>query len=108
MLTAAATATTVFVTVEPKQGQATIDKAPLAPALLMGTLEGRELTVRIEATEDGTRYSVIDDSGMVIAGQLDAETLRDRYPRLAPSAFYADKAGAPLGPLMIVPDSNGV
>ncbi len=107
MLTAAATATTVFVTVEPKQGQATFEKHEHAPALLMGTLEGRDLSVRIEATEDGTRYSVIDASGAIVASGLDANTLRERYPLLAPGAFYATEQGSPLGPLMMVPDSPG-
>ena len=106
VLVAAATATTVFVTVEPKHGQATLVNPQREPTLSMGTLEGREFTVRIEATETGPRYSVIDSSGTLIAERLDADMLRERYPLLAPGAFYANERGKPLGPLMMVPDSD--
>ena len=104
----AAGCVTVFVTVEPRQGQATL--APSAPdqspRMPMGTLEGRDLDLRIEATPDGTRYTVVDGQGVVIAERLTLDNLAERYPSLAPGGFYANEHGEPLGPLMIVPDDG--
>lgn len=101
----------LFASVEPRQGQATLaepDAGPdTDPGITLGTLEGRLLGVRIEATPDGPRYTVLDEDGQAIEERLDLETLAARYPLLAPSDFYANDAGEPLGPLMIVPDDPG-
>ena len=105
----------LFASVEPRQGQATLAEPDIEPDIeldpepdiTLGTLEGRLLGVRIDATPDGPRYSVIDEDGRAIEERLDLETLAARYPLLVPSDFYANEAGEPLGPLMIVPDDPG-
>ena len=101
----------IFISVEPRQGRATLADASAVrqasePAFQIGTLEGRLQGVRIEATPSGPRYSVIGDDGEVIASRLDLQTLAERYPLLVPSEFYADGRGKPMGPLMIVPDDG--
>lgn len=106
----------LFASVEPRQGQATLAEPGAAsggepdtePGITLGTLEGRLLGVRIEATPDGPRYTVLDEDGQAIEERLDLETLAARYPLLVPSDFYANEAGEPMGPLMIVPDEPGL
>lgn len=97
---------TVFVTVGPRHGQATISQIEPDPAIPLGTLEGRDYGVRIEATPEGPRYTVVDAEGVVVAERLPLETLAERYPLLTPSEFYANDQGEPLGPLMIAPDDG--
>lgn len=97
---------TVFVTIGPRHGQATNPHAEPEPAIPLGTLEGRDLGVRIEATPEGPRYTVVDAEGVVVAERLPLETLAERYPMLAPSEYYANDKGEPLGPLMVVPDDG--
>lgn len=70
----------------------------------MGTLQGRGHDLRIEATAEGTVYTVVDEQGVVVAERLPLEELTARFPALAPGGFYANERGEPIGPLMIVPD----
>lgn len=108
ILLVAAGCITVFVTIEPQQGRATLMPAmdQPEPALPMGTLEGRHYDLRIESTTGGPVYTVVDEEGVVIAERLPFEELAARFPTLAPGGFYANERGEPLGPLMIVPDNG--
>ncbi len=110
ILMVAAGAIVLFVTVEPRQGRATLQTTPTAdppePAIPLGTLEGRDYGVRIEVTQDGPRYTVVDAQGVVVADRLPLETLAQRYPLLAPADLWANEEGKTLGPLMVVPDDG--
>lgn len=112
ILMIAAGALVLFVSIEPRRGQATLTPdAPEAPkppetAVHVGTLEGRDYGVRIEVTEDGPRYTVVDRQGVVVADRLTLETLAEQYPLLAPYELWANEQGESLGPLMIVPDTG--
>lgn len=106
ILMVAAGALVLFVSVEPRRGQATSTPEPPEPAVFLGTLEGRDYDVRIEATEQGTRYTVVDDRGVVIASRLPLESLAEQYPLLAPYELWANEQGQSLGPLMLVPDDG--
>jgi hypothetical protein len=105
ILMVAAGAVVLFVSVEPRQGRATSTPQP-DPAVHLGTLQGREYDVRIEMTEAGTRYTVVDARGVVIASRLPLESLAEQYPLLAPHELWANERGQPLGPLMVVPDDG--
>ena len=105
-LTALAGTLTVFVVVEPKQGEAVIEKPRPSTIATLGSLQVRGHTVRIEAFEGEPVYTVLDANGQVLAEHLDLVQLAEQYPELAPGAFYADDTGKPLGPLMIVPDHD--
>jgi hypothetical protein len=106
ILMAAAGAVVLFVSIKPRQGQATSTPEPQPPAIDLGTLEGRDYGVRIEVTEKGPRYTVVDAQGVVVAERLPLETLAEEYPLLAPHELWADEAGESLGPLMMVPDDG--
>lgn len=49
----------------------------------LGTLQGRALSVRIAATADGPRYTVIDSAGAVLATDLAAEDVYRDFPDLS-------------------------
>ncbi|MFI4917223.1 MAG: hypothetical protein ACIAS6_12050 [Phycisphaerales bacterium JB060] len=109
ILMVAAGALVLFVSIEPRRGQATLTPEapkPPEPSVHVGTLQGRDYGVRIEVTEEGPRYTVVDRQGVVVADRLTLETLAERYPRLAPYELWADEQGNSLGPLMIVPDTS--
>lgn len=106
ILMAAAGAVVLFVSIEPRQGQATSIQEPEMPSISLGTLEGRDYGVRIEVTDEGTRYTVVDAQGVVVAERLPLETLAEQYPMLAPHELWADEQGNSLGPLMMVPDTG--
>ncbi|MEQ9095478.1 MAG: hypothetical protein RIE32_04380 [Phycisphaerales bacterium] len=106
ILMAAAGALVLFVSIEPRRGQATSTTEPHRPAIDLGTLEGRDYGVRIEVTEDGPRYTVVDHQGVVVAERLPLETLAERFPLLAPYELWANERGESLGPLMVVPDDG--
>jgi len=82
------------------------DATPPEHALPMGELRGSGRTVRLEATPNGTRYTVLDHAGQPVARLLTGEQLRQRFPGLAPSPWWADDAGRDLGPIMIVPEGT--
>lgn len=103
ILMATAGAVVLFVSIKPRQGQATGMQEPQPPAIKLGTLEGRDFGVRIEVTEDGPRYTVVDAQGVVVAERLPLETLAEQFPLLAPHELWADEESEPLGPLMMVP-----
>lgn len=106
ILMVAAGALVLFVTVEPRRGQATLQPAPSEPAVPLGTLEGRDYGVRIEVTQDGPRYTVVDAQGVVVAERLPLETLAQQYPLLTPADLWANESGVPMGPIMVVPDNG--
>lgn len=89
----------------PRTGPAT-DGSPDGHALPMGELRGRGRTVRLQATPNGTRYTVLDHAGQPVARLLTGEQLRQRFPGLASSPWWADDAGRDLGPIMIVPEGT--
>jgi len=103
-LTALAGTVTVFVAVEPQQGEAVLAKPESADVALLGSLKGRAHSVRIESVDGSPAYTVLDANGRILADRLELDELAEQYPMLAPGAFYADDQHAPLGPLMIVPD----
>jgi hypothetical protein len=109
ILMLAAGAAVLFVAVEPRQGRATLQselpERP-EPAVDLGTLQGRDFDLRIEATQDGHRYTVVDHNGVVLDERLPLEMLRQKYPLLAPQDLWADEFGNDLGPLMVVPDDD--
>ena len=114
MLMIAAGCLTVFVTVEPRHGQATLEQAQPkhnpqpaeAPGVPMGRLEGRDYGLRIEATAEGPRYTVVDEQGVIIAERLSRQALAARFPALAPGEFYVNEEQPSHGPLMLVPDNG--
>lgn len=106
VLMAVAGATVLFVSIEPRQGRATYEAEPVEPAALLGTLEGRDESLRIEVTQDGLRYTVVDSRGVVVAHRLSQSELAERFPRLVPSGLHADGLSPAHGPLMVVPDDG--
>lgn len=109
ILMLAAGAVVLFVSIEPRQGQATLQDElpePPEPAVDLGTLQGRDYDVRIEVTEAGHVYTVVDHNGVVIDERLPLEMLGQKYPLLAPQDFWADEFGNDLGPLMLVPEDD--
>lgn len=109
ILMLAAGAVVLFVAVDPRQGEATLQHQlpePSEPAVDLGTLKGRDYDVRIEVTEAGHLYTVVDHDGVVIDERLPLEILGQKYPLLAPQDFWADEFGNDLGPLMLVPDDE--
>lgn len=106
VLMAVAGATVLFVTLEPRQGRATIEPNPPEPAALLGTLEGRDYGLRIEMTADGPRYTVVDRRGVVVAERMSRQALAERFPDLSPIGLYADDLEPIHGPLMMAPDDG--
>lgn len=106
VLMAVAGATVLFVSIEPRQGRATYDADPTEPATLLGTLEGRDESLRIEVTQDGLRYTVVDRHGVVLAERLSPSELSERFAHLSPSGLHADGPDPVHGPLMVVPDDG--
>lgn len=106
ILMIAAGAMVLFVAIEPRQGEATLHVQLPEPAVNLGTLQGRDYDVRIEVTQAGHVYTVVDHDGVVIDERLPLEILGQKYPLLAPQDFWADEFGNDLGPLMVVPDGD--
>ena len=65
----------------------------------LGTLEGKNYWVRLTATSDGPRYSVIDHLGATIAQNLTESEMYVEFPELQLETMTA-------GPVMMVTDNN--
>lgn len=65
----------------------------------LGELRGRDYTVRIDLTPDGTRYTVLKD-GELAATDLSGEELASRFPDLDTAGLKAEPSDS--GALMLV------
>jgi hypothetical protein len=63
-------------------------------------LVGRDSIVEVRAAEGGTRYTLRDEAGTLVAANLDADALARIRPDLDPRSMQADEPV--MGPLMLI------
>lgn len=74
--------------------------APSPQGALICKLVGRDSIVEVIAADDGTRYTLRDERGTLIAADLDAGGLARLRPDLDPRMLQADEPV--MGPLMLM------